>query len=448
MSDYRIKRGYDVPMLGAADGSLVDAGRPRRVAVRPDEFRLVKPKLLVNEGDTVSAGQPLFQDRKRPEIRVVSPGGGLVSEIRFGRRRVCEEIFVDLAEQEDVAEHQSYSPDEARSLTRAQIVEILLDVGLWPSFRTRPYSVIPDPESVPDAIFVGASDNDPLPFDHALALAGREEDFQLGLDLLGRLTEGKVHVCTLAGKVPPAVAQARNCEKHAFSGPYPAGRIEAQIHYVMPHKRVREVWYLDAQDCADLGDAVRAGRYPVARVVAVGGEGAVNAQHYRTRRGVPASHLDPAASPAANRFVSGGPLTGIRISSDCGLGLYDCKFSVIPEGDQPEFVGWMLPGFHKLSRFRSYASAMMPGKAQHLDTNLGGGVRAHVATGIYEDVCAVDILPAQLMKAILVDDVEEAESLGIADCAECGLCTHVCPSKIEFGEIISNGIVEYLREEG
>ncbi|GJM44045.1 MAG: Na(+)-translocating NADH-quinone reductase subunit A [Gemmatimonadota bacterium] len=447
MSDYRMKRGYDVPMLGRAEGPIVDAARPKRVGVRPTEFRFVKPKLMVKEGETVSAGQPLFRDRKRAEIRVVAPAGGVVSEIRFGRRKVCQEIFIDVAEQEPVVEHSTYSPDEARQLTRAQIVEILLDSGLWPSLRRRPFSVIPDPERVPEAIFIGAADNDPLPFDYSIALAGREEDFQLGVDLLGKLTEGKVHACTLKGSVPGAISQARNCEKHTFSGPYPAGKIEAQIHYVLPHKKGREVWYLDAQDCADIGEVVRAGRYPVARVVAVAGEGAVRAQYFRTRRAVSAAHLDPDASPASNRFVSGGPLTGVRVSSDCGLGLYDCKFSVIPEGDHPEFVGWMLPGFHKLSRYRAYASAMMPTKAQHLDTNLGGGVRAHVATGIYEDVCGMDILPGYLMKSVLVEDFEESDSLGLADCAECGLCTHVCPSKIEFGEIISKGIVAHLREE-
>lgn len=448
MSDYRMKRGYDLPMIGAPERSVVDAARPVQVGVRPTEFRAIRPKLMVSEGDTVSAGQPLFHDRERAEIQVVSPAGGEVVEIRFGRRRVCEQIFIKLADQEPVVEHKTYAPAEARQLNRAQLVEVLLDSGLWPSLRVRPFSVIPDSDGVPDAIFVGASDNDPLAFDYGPALEGREEDFQLGIDLLGKLTEGKVHVCTVKGATPPAVSQAKNCEKHTFSGPYPAGRIEAQIHYVMPHKKGQILWYLDAQDCADFGEVVRAGRYPVARVVAVAGEGASLPRHYRTRRGVFASHLDPEASPASNRFVSGGPLTGTRVSSDCGLGLYDNKFSVIPEGDQPDFLGWMLPGFDKVSRYRAYASALTPPKAQHLTTNLGGGLRAHVATGIYEDVCGVDILPAYLMKSIVVKDIEEQASLGIMDCAECGLCTHVCPSKIEFGEIIREGIEEFMKEEG
>jgi Na+-transporting NADH:ubiquinone oxidoreductase subunit A len=346
-----------------------------------------------------------------------------------------------------VVEHKSYAPADARQLTRAQIVEILLDSGLWPSLRQRPFSVIPNPDSSPEAIFVGASDNDPLPFDYGLALEAREEDFQLGIDLLGKLTDGKVHVGTMKGAVPAAVSQARNCEKHTFSGAYPAGMAATQIHSVLPHRKGRVVWYVDAQDCADIGEVVRAGRYPVARVVAVGGEGAVDARHFRTRRGVTPSHLDPKASPAHNRFVSGGPFTGTTVSSDGGLGLYDCKFCVLPEGDEPAFVGWMLPGEDRQSRFRAFASALLPPRAQHLTTNLGGGVRAHVATGVYEDVCAVDILPAYLMKSILAHDIEEMESLGISDCVECGLCTHVCPSKIEFSEIIEDGIREILREE-
>jgi len=449
MSEYKIKRGYDVPMIGAAERVVEDAGRPEIVSIRPGEFRAVKPKIDVQDGDAVQAGQPLFHDRKRPEIKFPSPGGGEVLEVRYGRRRRCEEIFIKLASEESFAERRSYSADEARRLSRPQIVETLLDGGLWASLRQRPYSVIPDPASDPDAVFIAASDSGPLPFDPSLALDGREADFQLGIDLLSRLTEGKVHLC-LAKKGAPAraFAEATGCEKHTFSGPYPSGLIEAQIHYVMPYKKGRKVWYVDCQDVAAIGELFRTGRYPVTRVVAVGGEGADARKHFLTRRGVSADFLLKGSShPARNRFVSGGVLTGTSVSCESALGFYDSKFSVFPEGDEPEFIGWMKPGFGKVSRFRAYASALLPPRAPHLTANLGGGVRAHVATGIYEDVCAVDILPAYLMKAVLAGDFEEMDALGIHDCAECGLCTFVCPSKIEFGEIIARGVEEFLQEE-
>lgn len=449
MSEYKIKRGYDVPMIGAAERVVEDAGRPEIVSFRPDELRMVKPKILVQDGEKVEAGQPLFHDRRRPEIRFPSPGGGEVVEVRYARRRRCEEIFIRLAEDESWVTHKAWAPDDARRLSRAQVVEGLLDSGLWCSVRQRPFSVIPDPESVPEAIFIAGSDSGPLPFDQALALDGREADFQLGVDLLAKLTEGKVHLC-LARKGAPsrAFAEVSGCEKHSFSGPYPSGQIEAQIHYVLPYRKGRVVWYLDCQDVAAVGELFRTGRYPVSRVVAVGGEGAAARKHFRTRRGVsPHFLLKGHTHPARNRFVSGGVLTGTRIRSESGLGLYDNKFSVLPEGDVPEFIGWMKPGFGKISRYRAYASALVPPREPHLTANLGGGVRAHVATGIYEDVCAVGILPAYLMKSVLAGDLEEMDALGLHDCAECGLCTFVCPSKIEFGDIIAGGIGQFLTEE-
>jgi Na+-transporting NADH:ubiquinone oxidoreductase subunit A len=447
VSEFRFKKGYDVPMPGAPESILEDAPRPQIVTVRPNEFRAVKPKLLVQEGATVSIGTPLFQDRRRAEVRWVSPGAGEVFEIRYGRRRACQEIYIRLAERETYEEQQAFSPDDARRLSRAQIVEKLIDGGLWTSIRTRPYSLIPDGETIPDAIFVSASDSSPLPFDHSLALEGREEDFQLGVDLLGILCERRVHLCLARdGRVPGAALDAAGCEKHFFSGPHPSGQIEAQIHHVLPHKKGREVWYLDCQDAAAIGELFRTGRYPISRVVAIGGEGATVRKHFRTRRGITPELLDPDASPSRNRFISGSPLSGRRVGTASGLGHYDCKFCVVPEGDEPEFVGWMLPGFDKISRYRAYASTLVRPEKPHITTALGGGERAQVATGIYEEVCAVDILPAYLMRALVADDLEEAESLGLADCAECGLCTYVCPSKIEFGEIIQRGILEILKE--
>jgi len=447
MADYRIKRGYDVPVTGAAERAVVDAPRPRTVSLRPNEFRGIKPKIEVDEGDAVSIGTPLFHDRARPEIRFPSPGSGKVEEVRYGRRRVCEEIVVSLGEKDEWVEHEV--PADPRSLERGRVVSLLVESGLWTLLRSRPFSLVPDTGAVPEGVFVAASDSSPLPFDPSLALDGREDDFQLGIDVLGKLTSGKVHLCTLRD-APSCAAfdRATGCEKHRFRGPYPAGQIEVQIHYVLPWRKGRQVWFAGAQDVAAIGELFRTGRYSPAKVVAVGGEMAKRRTHFRTRRGVSADFLlGGDTSPARTRYVSGNLLAGRRIRSTSGVGHWDEKLCLLPEGDEPEFIGWMKPGFGVVSRWRAYASAFLPAKEPHLTTNLGGGVRAHVATGVYEDVCAVDILPAYLMKSILAQEFEEMEGLGLRDCAECGLCTFVCPSKIEFGKIIADGIRDFLAEE-
>jgi Na+-transporting NADH:ubiquinone oxidoreductase subunit A len=449
MADIKIKRGFGVRMTGAPEPVVEDAPRPKTVSIRPDEFRLIKPKIEVKEGDTVSIGSPLFHDRSRPELRFPSPGSGTISEIRRGPRRVCEEIFVDLGADDTWVEHDRFSPDDARGLERDRIVQGLVESGLWTLIRSRPFSLIPEVDSVPEGIFISASDSSPLPFQPSLALDGREDDFQLGIDLLGKLTGGKVHLCMSQGAASSrAFDDAEGCEKHRFRGPYPSGQIEVQIHYLMPYKKGRLAWFVDAQDVAAIGELFRTGRYSVDRVVAIGGEMAARRGHFRTRRGVSADHLlGGEISPARTRCVSGNVLAGRQIRSTSGLGHYDSKICLVPEGDEPEFIGWMKPGFGVVSRWRAYAGAVAPVKEPHLTTNLGGGVRAHVATGVYDDVCAVDIFPAYLMKSILANDLEEMEGLGLQDCAECGLCTFVCPSKIEFGEIIAGGIEDFLTEE-
>jgi Na+-transporting NADH:ubiquinone oxidoreductase subunit A len=447
MADFKIKRGYDVPMVGAPERVVEDAPRPKTVSIRPNEFRMIKPKIEVKEGDSVSIGTPLFHDRARPEIRFPSPGSGTVQEIRLGRRRVCEEIVVELGADDTFVEHDV--PGDPRALERGQIVSLLVESGVWTLLRSRPFSLIPETGAVPDGVFIAASDSSPIAADPSLALDGREDDFQLGIDVLGRLTEGKVHLCTMRG-APSCAAfdRATGCEKHSFQGIYPAGQIEVQIHHVLPHKRGRQVWFAGAEDVAAIGELFRTGRYSPAKVVAVGGEMASRKLHFRTRRGVSADVLlGGDVSPARTRFVSGNVLTGERIRSTSGIGHWDTKICLLPEGDEPEFIGWMKPGFGVVSRWRAYAGAVFPASEPHLTTNLGGGVRAHVATGVYEDVCAVDILPAYLMKSILANDLEEMDGLGLHDCAECGLCTFVCPSKIEFGEIISGGIQDFLKEE-
>ena len=446
MADFKVKRGYDVPLVGTPERTVADVATPSTVSVRPPEFRAVKPKVLVSEGDAVAIGQPLFVDRARPKVRFVSPGAGEVVEVRYGPRRVCEQIFVRVASDRWI-EHPALAADEIRTWDRARVTQALLDAGLWASLRRRPFSTIPNPGSVPAGIFVGAGDSSPLACEPSLGIVGRESDFQLGIDVLEKLTDGKVHLSLYEGGDNDAFRAVANCEKHTSRGPYPAGQVEVHIHYVMPYKKGREVWFLDCQDVAAIGETLRTGKYSVSRVVAVGGENATRRTHFRTRRGVSLEHLDPGASPAHSRVVSGNVLAGARISTACCLGHYDTKFSVIPEVEDPEFIGWMLPGFDKVSRYRAYASAIVAPKQPHITTAVGGGVRAHVATGIYEDVCAVDILPSYLMKAILANEVEEAESLGLQDCVECGLCTYVCPSKIEFGEIFREGIEEYLQEE-
>ncbi|MFH2203883.1 MAG: Na(+)-translocating NADH-quinone reductase subunit A [Elusimicrobiota bacterium] len=447
MTHIEIDNGLTLPLAGRPEPQVMDGPSTTRVALQPPDFRYLRPRLKVREGDSVKVGTVLMEDKDDTRIRFVSPGGGKVVQIRYGERRKPLEIIIETDKDEKYEEFEKLTSEAARKLERAQISERLLAAGLWPMIRQRPFSRIAQPDVAPKTVFVNAMAEDPFDVDPNAIIAEQGDMLQLGIDLLGKLTDGGVHLCIGGGASAKPLVNARNCEVHRFSGPYPVGSPAVQIYYVAPPQARETAWYVSAQNAVAIARFFTTGRYPIERIISVCGAAAKERFYFRSRVGASVDSLTQGkVEPGELRHVSGGILTGRRIDKNGFIGYYDTVLYVIKEGGERELLSFVRPGFDKFSLSRTFMSSLVPGGSWALDTTLRGSIRNFVMNGIYEDLCPVDILPQYLAKSILAGDIEETEKHGILDCAECGLCTFVCPSKIEIGEIISRGLNALMKE--
>ena len=443
---YSVKKGLDIKLLGEAEKTIVDLDA-KRFAIKPPDFIGCFPKMLVKEGDTVKAGTPLFFDKYRENITFSSPVSGKFVELRRGAKRKILELII---ESDGQFESVDFGKAEAASLDKESVVEKMLKSGVWPLLRQRPYSVIANPNDTPKSIFVNAFDSSPLAPDYDLLVEGREKEFQTGLDVLTKLTTGKVHLNTHKKLNSSAVfTSVKNVQVNTFSGPHPSGNVSVHISRIDPINKGDVVWYLDAQDVIVIGTLFLTGKYDSTRIVAFTGSEVMNPKYYRAHIGSNITNM--VVNNIAgdnNRFISGNVLTGTKIESDGFLSFYNSQITIIPEGDYYEFFGWALPGFGKWSFSKTFPAFLSPNKKYRLDTNMHGGERAFVVTGLYEKVFPFDIYPMQLMKAMIVEDIDLMENMGIyeIDAEDFALCEVIDPSKINMQEIVRKGL-ELMRKE-
>jgi len=441
MADITVKQGHTIKLEGRPDETIVDAPLPDRVAVQPPDFRFLRPRVKVKEGEPVKAGTPLFESKDDTRVVFVSPASGKVAEIKLGARRRVLEIIIERDGKGESEGGEALGAEKAAKLERKDIIERLLKGGLWPLIRQRPFSCIADPDAEPVALFVSAMSGDPIDPRPEVILQGQEEDFFLGLEILKKLSKGETHLCISDRAKCKALTQAPGVRTHRFSGPAQAGSAGVQIYHVHPPSGAESVWYVGPQTVLMVARYFRDGKWPTERIVAVGGPGVKERKYFRTRFGASVASLTQGGtSEGAMRFVSGGVLTGRAVPERGYVGFYDRSLTVLPEGRFKELLSFMRPGFGKYSLSRTVVESFFPKQDYALHTNRNGGLRNFVMTCIYKDICPVDIMADQLAKCLLAGDIEEAEKHGVLDCAECGLCSFICPSKTEIGTIIENGL--------
>ena len=440
----KLCKGLDIRLQGEVAKTIVDAPRAAEYAVSPLDFEGVTPKVLVKVGDKVEAGSPLFFDKKRPEIIFTSPVSGTVAAVNRGEKRKILSVVVTA--DKETAYKQFPSLDLTKA-SREQIIELLLESGLWTMFVQRPYGVVASPSDKPKAIFVSAFDSAPLATDYDFALAAEQQSLQAGFDVLGRLTDGKVHLSYNAcGQVP----QIKGVELHAFKGKHPAGNVGVQINHISPINKGEKVWTLNIQDVAILGRLFLTGKVDMTRVIAVAGSCVAEPKYYRVVAGASIeSILGGKLSNEHARVISGNVLTGRNVGKEGFLGVNANMITAIPEGDTYEMLGWAMPRFNKFSVSRAYLSWLMPWRKYNLNTNMNGGERAFVMSDTYGKYLPMDIYPVHLIKACLANDLDKMENLGIYEVIEedLALCEFVCPSKIEIQQVLRNGINLMMKEE-
>jgi Na+-transporting NADH:ubiquinone oxidoreductase subunit A len=448
MSDIiKIRKGLNINLKGKAEKIFVRAEKAEFFAVKPSDFCGLTPKLTVEVEDTVKAGSVLFFDKYIPEIKFTSPVSGKVQAINRGERRSILEIVIKA---DNSIEYEPFIKTDPLALNREEIIGNILNSGLWPSIRQRPYNIIANPKDTPKSIFISAFDTAPLAPDYDFALKGLEREFQTGLNALLKLSGGKVHVnISCESPVATIFTKAQGVQINKFRGPHPTGNVGIQIHKIEPVNKSDVIWVIAPQDVIAIGRLFEKGLYDASRIIALTGSEVLRPKYYKTIAGTSIQPLITGnISEGDIRFISGNVLAGTRISKDGFLGYYDNQLTIIPEGKYHEFLGWAKPGFNKYSYSHAFFSWLFPGKEYKLDTNMHGAVRAFVMTGQYEKVLPMDIYPMQLLKAILAEDIERMEKLGIYEVAEedFALCEYICTSKIEIQKIIRNGISLMIKE--
>jgi Na+-transporting NADH:ubiquinone oxidoreductase subunit A len=448
MSRYiKLKKGFDIRIKGVAEKIVTRDIDPVLFGVKPIDFPGITPKLNVKPGDKVQSGTPLFHDKIRPEIVFTSPVSGTVISVERGDRRKMLEVVVE----KSGIDYIDFGKTDPATLSRDKIKERLLESGLWPAIRQRPYHVIAKPGDIPKAIFVSGFDTAPLAPDYNFIMDNSPAQlFQAGINTLSKLTDGKVNLILNGSGTPSSVLTGTSgVEISYFSGPHPAGNVGVHIHHLDPINKGERVWCVNLQDVIAIGTLFVEGFYKPERIIALTGSEVIHPQYYKMLSGGSVAPIVKGnVQPGNLRFISGNVLTGTKITGDGYLGYYDSQVTVIPEGDYYEFFGWAAPGVKKFSFSKTFLSKLLPAKNYRLDTNLHGGERAFVMTGQYEQVVPMDILPMQLFKAILAEDIDGMENLGIYEVAEedFALCEYICPSKIEIQSIVRKGLDLMIKE--
>jgi NADH:ubiquinone oxidoreductase, Na(+)-translocating, A subunit len=446
---FRIRKGLDLPIAGVPEQQVTAGAGVRHVALLGDDYVGMRPSMLVQEGDRVIKGQALFEDKKNPGVLFTAPASGTVVGIHRGERRVFRSMVIRI-EGNDQREFTRYDPSALSTLSRDTVQAQLLDSGLWTALRTRPFSKSPVPGTTPAAIFVTAIDTNPLSADPGPLILTERKAFDAGLTVLTRLTAGKVHVCQASGGKLGGHPQGL-VTFNAFAGPHPAGLVGTHIHFLEPVSLAKQVWHLNYQDVIAIGRLFTTGELWTERTIAIGGPQAAHPRLVRTLLGADISELLVGETkPGENRLISGSVLSGRQaVGEQAFLGRFHLQVSIVQEGREKEFFGWVLPGADKFSVTRTTLGHFLRDKLFNFSTSTHGGERAMVPIGNYERVMPLDILPTMLLRDLLAGDSDSAQALGCLELDEedLALCTYVCLGKYEYGPVLRE-VLTRIEQEG
>jgi Na+-transporting NADH:ubiquinone oxidoreductase subunit A len=448
----KTKKGLDLPITGGPEQAIFsNAGASSTVALLGPDYVGLKPSIKVSEGDKVKLGDVLFADKDYPEVVYTSPASGIVKSINRGERRSFASVVVSISGNDSV-KFKSYSAGKLASLTREEVKEGLLVSGMWTSLRTRPYSKVPDPSAIPNSLFITAIDTSPLAANPEVVIADRANDFQNGLVVVSKLTNGQVFLC----KAPAAnieLPKLDRLEVAEFEGPHPAGLVGTHIHFLDPVGPTKTVWHLDYQSVIAIGALFTSGKLSVERVVSLAGSMITHPRLVRTRVGASLGDLirGQVKDGKEVRVISGSVLFGRQAEgwSDY-LGRFSNQVTVIAENREREFMGWINPMGNKFS-FLNVLMSSLPkerGRKLSFSTTKYGSPRAIVPVGVFEDVLPMDILPTQLLRYLVVGDTDMAQSLGCLELDEedLALCTFVDPGKHDFGPVLRTNLTQIEKE--
>lgn len=444
---YSIKKGLDLPVKGQPEERIDVAMSIGSVAVLGEDYVGLKPTMLVQAGDKVKVGTPLFEDKKNPGVVVTSPASGSVSEVNRGAKRALQSVVVTV-EGDESLDFGAIDPTEIDNTSVEIIRKRLIDSGAWTSFRTRPFGKVPAVDSNPNSIFVNLMDTNPLAVSPMLVVGENSEAFSNGVRVLTRFGV-PVHLCHQKGVEVPSVA-SEQVKTHEFSGPHPAGLSSTHVHLIDPVDANKVVWTIGYQDVIAIGNLVTTGKIDTKRYVALGGPSVNSPRVFETRIGASLQDLVAARLiDGDHRIISGSVLNGHHAVNELGyLGRYDNQVTVLFEAGEREFMGWIAPGAKKFSALNVFLSSIIKPQGYNFNTSQNGSPRALVPIGVFEKVMPLDILPTPLVRALLVKDTDTAQALGCLELVEedLALCSYVDPGKHDFGPVLRSTLTQIERE--
>ncbi len=445
----KLKKGLDIPISGSPEMEFFEGGPPKTVAVLGGDYVGMRPTMAVAVGDKVKLGQPLFTDKKIDGVVFTAPGAGEVVAINRGDRRVLQSVVIELDESVGAVEFPSHDSGKLANLARRDVVDTLVESGMWTAFRTRPFSKAPELDSVPRAIFVSAMDTNPLSAPPAPIIFKDAEAWKDGLRILTRLTEGDVNVCGDDGEALPLIQEAKS---RIFSGPHPAGLVGTHIHFIDPVGPEKMVWHLGYQDVIAIGKLFTTGHLATERYVAIGGPMVERPRIVKTRMGACLNDvLAGELIQGETRVISGSVLSGFTAEGPLAfLGRFHNQVSVVAEGGEREFLGWMGLGMNKFSAKSVFLSALSKKKKMFsMNTLLGGSHRAIFPTGAFDRVMPLDVLPTCLARALAAMDTDEAQDLGCLELDEedLALMSFVDCGKNDYGKMLREALT-LIEKEG
>jgi len=453
----KTKRGLDIQLSGKAQEIIAKAVNSDVIALIPDHYRGITPKLVVKEGDIVKAGSPVFHDKTFESMNFVAPVSGKIVAINRGERRKIESITI-ARDTENIFE--SFKRNPLGDLSGEEVKAQLLNAGLWPFIKQRPYDLIADPTKAPKSIFVSCFDSAPLAPDYEFILNGQVKDFQSGVNALAKLTTGKVHLGIKSGSVSNDFRSIHQVEITEFDGPHPIGNVGIQIHHIDPVNKGEAVWTVNVQDVLFIGRFFNKGIVDLSKLIALTGPEVITPQYYRSIVG---ENITSIVKGNVNngiplRYISGNVLTGLQVEADGWFDPYASQVTIVAEGsDTHELFGWAMPRFHKFSASRLYFNGITDsklfqklfGKTEYnYDARLLGGQRAIIMSGEYDKVLPMDILPEFLIKAMIAGNIDKIEALGGYEIApeDVALCEFVCTSKLPLQLIVRNALDNLKKE--
>lgn len=429
----QIKKGLDLPIEGTPEQKIYTAGQVSKVALVGSDLVGMKPTMHVQVGDVVKKGQLLYTDKKTEGVNYTAPASGEIVAINRGHRRAFQSVVIKVAGEDHVTFEKHFST-KASDYNAEALRALLIESGMWPAIRRRPFSKVADPKETPNSIFITAIDTHPLAADPQLVVAEKEESFKMGVKLLSKLAP-KTFLCVAKGS--SINAEGEGVVREEFAGPHPAGLVGTHIHFLDPVGEKKFVWHIGYQDVIAIGELIKTGKLYTQRVVSIAGPAAKQPRLVKTQMGACISELlkDETAGETEVRAVSGSVFGGRTASGAFDfLGRFHNQVTLLKEGRHREFLGWHSPGFDKFSIKPIYISKLF-GKRFAFDTNTNGSYRSIVPIGSFEKVMPLDILPTHLMRYLSSPNTEMCVKLGALELDEedLALCTFVDPCKNDYG---------------